>query len=68
MTVYEIAVHLQQDLIESREKPMRVRKGTESRFIQNVLEPWGYVLSSQRIHMLAAKAKSYETFILSATK
>ena len=68
MTVYEIAVHLQQDLIESREKPTRVRKGTESRFIQKVLGAWGYELSGQKIRTLATNAPSYESFILSATK
>jgi len=68
MTVYEIALQLQQDLIESREKPTRIRKGTESRFIQKVLEPWGYVLSGQKIQTLATKAKSYDVFVLSATK
>ena len=68
MTVYEIAVQLQQYLIEGREKPTKVRKIAESRFIQKVLGAWGYQLSKQRLRRLAAKATSYESFILSATK
>jgi hypothetical protein len=56
------------DLIESREKPVKVRKSTESRFIQKVLGIWGYELSKEKLRRLAARAKSYETFILSATK
>jgi len=68
VTVYEAALHLQQDLIESREKPTRVRKGSESRFIQKVLGAWGYELSKQKLQTLAVKARSYESFILSATK
>jgi hypothetical protein len=66
VTVYEIALHLQQDLIESREKPVRVRKSAESKFVQKVLGDWGY--SKEKLRRLAAEAKSYESFILSATK
>ncbi len=68
MTVYEIALHLQQDLIESREKPVKVRKSTESKFIQKVLGAWGYELSEGKLRRLAARATSYESFILSAPK
>jgi len=68
VTVYEIAVKLQHDLIESREKPTRVRKGSESRYIQKTLGNWGYELSKGKLRRLAARATSYESFILSATK
>jgi len=66
--VYEIALHLQQDLIEAREKPAKVRKSAESKFIQKVLGAWGYELSKEELQRLAARATSYESFILSATK
>ena len=68
VTFYEIALHLQQDLIESREKPVKVRKSTESRFIQKVLGAWGYELSKEKLRRLAARATSYEGFIQAATK
>jgi hypothetical protein len=68
VTVYEIAVQLQQDLIESSEKPARVRKSAESKFIQKVLGAFGYELSRQKLQRLAARATSYESFILFATK
>lgn len=66
--VYEIALQLQQDLIESREKLIKVRKSTESKFIQKVLGAWGYELSKEKLRRVAARATSYESFILSATK
>ena len=68
MKVYGIAVQLQQDLIEGREKPARVRKSTESKFIQKALGDWGYELSRKQLRRLAARATPYESFMLSATK
>jgi hypothetical protein len=56
------------DLIKSREKPVKVRKSTESRFIQKVLGAWGYELSKEKLRRLAARATSYEGFIQAATK
>jgi hypothetical protein len=51
VTVYEIAVQLQQDLIESSEKPTRVRKSAESKFIQKVLGAFGYESSRQKLQI-----------------
>jgi hypothetical protein len=69
VTIPEIAERLQQDLIEShREKIKKLRKGTQLKFVQKALGDWGYVLTAQKIHDLAAKAKSYDVFIWTATK
>jgi hypothetical protein len=68
MTVYDLALKLQQNLIESRERPRPVRKGTETKFIQRALEPWGYLLSRRKIQTLAARAKTYDDFIWTATR
>lgn len=69
VTIPEIAERLQQDLIEShREKIKRLRKGTQLKFVQKALGDWGYVLSAKQIHDLAAKAKSYDVFMWTATK
>jgi len=68
MTVYDLALKLQQNLIESRERPRPVRKGTETKFIQRALEPWGYLLSRRKIQTLAARSKSYEVFIRQVTR
>jgi hypothetical protein len=32
------------------------------------MQDWGYVLSAKQIHELAAKSKSYDVFIWTATK
>jgi len=65
----DIAEQLQQDLLESpREKPKALRTGTRVRFLQKTFADWGYILSAKKIRTLAAKAKTYEAFILSATK
>jgi hypothetical protein len=69
MTLRDIAERLQQDLIESpREKPEKVRKGNELKFVQGFLTDWGYDLPSKKIYDLVAKAASYEVFMRSATK
>jgi hypothetical protein len=69
VTIPEIADRLQHDLVEShREKIRNLRKGTQLKFVQKALGDWGYVLSSKQIHDLAAKAKSYDVFIWTATK
>jgi hypothetical protein len=69
MILKDIAEQLQQDLLESpREKPKRLRTGTRVRFVQRILGDWGYVLSAKKIRTLAAKAKTYDAFIRSATK
>jgi hypothetical protein len=69
VTIPEIAERLQQDLIESHlEKLKKLRNGTQLKFVQSALGDWGYMLTSKRIHDLAAKAKSYDVFIWTATK
>ena len=69
MTIPEIAERLQQDLIESHcEKLKMLRNGTQLAFVQKALGDWGYELSARQIHDLAAKAKSYDVFIWTATK
>jgi len=69
MNIREIAERLQQDLVEShREKLKKLRNGTQLKFVQKALGDWGYVLSAKQIHDLAAKAKSYDGFICTATK
>lgn len=69
MTIPEIAERLQKDLVEShREKLRKFRKGTQLKFVQKALGDWGYVLPAKKIHDLAAKAKSYDVFIWTATK
>jgi hypothetical protein len=69
MTLHNIAERLQQDLIESsRQKIKKLRKGTELRFVRKFLGDWGYDLPGREIQNLAAKAKTYEVFMRSATK
>ena len=69
MTIPEIAARLQKDLVEShREKLKKLRNGTQLKFVQKALGDWGYVLTAKKIHDLAAKAKSYDVFIWTATK
>jgi hypothetical protein len=69
VTIHEIADRLQNDSIEShREKLKKLRNGTQLKFVQKALRDWGYVLTAKRIHDLAAKAKSYDVFIWTATK
>jgi len=67
--IRDIADHLRQVLIDSpHEKPRKVRTGTELTFVQRFLCDWGYDLPDKKIKSLAAKAKTYEIFIRSATK
>jgi hypothetical protein len=69
MKIRGIAERLQQDLIGSpREKPKKVRKGNELEFVRGFLHDWGYDLPGREIQNLAAKAKTYEVFMKSATK
>jgi hypothetical protein len=69
MKIREITERLQQDLIDSpREKPKKVRKGNELEFVRGFLHDWGYDLPGRKIQNLAAKAKTYEVFMKSATK
>jgi hypothetical protein len=69
VTIHEIANRLQNDLVEShREKLRKLRNGTQLKFVQKALGDWGCVLTAKRIHDLAAKAKSYDVFIWTATK
>jgi hypothetical protein len=67
MKIRDIAERLQIDLIESPgQKPKR--SGGDVKFVQKVLDGWGYKMSGQKLQTLATKSKSYESFILSATK
>jgi hypothetical protein len=69
VTIPEIAERLQKDLVEShREKLKKLRNGTQLKFVQIASGDWGYRLSAKQIHDLAAKAKSYDVFIWTATK
>jgi hypothetical protein len=68
MTLRDIAEHLQRDLLDSpRQKIRKLRKGTELRFVRTFLGDWGYNLPGRRIQNLAARAKTYEVFMGSAT-
>jgi len=45
MNIRAIAERLQQDLSDSpREKPKKIRIGTELKFVRHFLEDWGYEL------------------------
>jgi hypothetical protein len=67
--IRDIAERLQIDLINSpRQMPKRGRAGGELKFIQRVLGDFGYKLSRRKLETLAAKAKSYDVFLSSATK
>lgn len=69
MNIRDLAEQLQTDLIESpKEKPKKVRAGSELKFVQGFLKDWGYELPAKNIHTLAARAKSYEVFMRAATK
>ncbi len=69
MEIREIATHLQQDLIEEpQDKPKTLRRGTELKFVQGFLGDWGFQLPTKGLKTLAARAKSYEDFMRSATK
>jgi hypothetical protein len=69
MRIRDIADRLQIDLIESpRQKPKRSRAGGELKFLQKVLADSGYKLSGKELQSLATNSKTYESFILSATK
>ena len=69
MNIREIAEHLQRDLMERpHEKVKKFRKGRELPFVLKILRDFGYQLPGKKIRTLAAKAKTYEAFILSATK
>jgi hypothetical protein len=69
LKIRTIAEQLQTDLIESpAEKPPKIRTRSELKFVQGFLGDWGCELSGYEIRTLAAKAKSYEAFMRTATK
>jgi hypothetical protein len=69
MDIDDIAEQLEQSLIERpNETPIKVRQGSELKFVQGFLSDWGYKLPEKEIKDLAAKSESYDGFIRSATK